>query len=304
MRFEAKLPDDSVNVSKGNPLQEAAILLVGVAGLVALITLLIAVSIDRIVPWLPPQLETRLFASLGEAMAEEEAGSAAEPDPRAERVQALVERLAAHWSGSPHPAFRVRIVERGEANAFALPGGTILVTTGLLDRIETENELAFVLAHELGHFAGRDHLRGLGRGVGLAVAWGLLGLGRDRIDGLVGVVGTLSARRFDRSQESRADAFGLDLLVAEYGHAGGVDAVFERVLAEPAADPAPADEAGDAPMDDGRDDAPRRAGDGVSAWWSTHPPSDARTQALAERMRVEGLARDGPQSDWVGADGS
>ncbi|MEZ4334137.1 MAG: M48 family metallopeptidase [Myxococcota bacterium] len=304
MRFEAKLPDDSVNVSKGHPLQEAAILLVGVAGLVALITLLVAVSIDRIVPWLPPRLEMRLFASLGEAMAEEEAGSAAEPDPRSERVQALVERLAAHWSESPYPAFCARIVERSEPNAFALPGGTILVTTGLLDRIETENELAFVLAHELGHFAGRDHLRGLGRGVGLATAWGLLGLGRDQIEGLVGVVGTLSARRFDRGQESQADAFGLDLLVAEYGHAAGVDAVFDRVLAERAAESEPTDGEVEVPTDDGRDEAPRRAGDGVSAWWSTHPPSDARTRALAERMRAEGIARDGPQADWIGAEGS
>ena len=45
-------------------------------------------------------------------------------------------------------------------NAVALPGGNIVVFAGLLKEIKSENELAMILGHELGHFAHRDHLRG------------------------------------------------------------------------------------------------------------------------------------------------
>ena len=91
------------------------------------------------------------------------------------RLQGLTTELARGWPENPY-TLRVRVIE-GEPNAFALPGGEIWVTTGLLEQTESENEIAFVLGHEIGHFRSRDHLRSLGRGLlfGLAAA----GIGID-----------------------------------------------------------------------------------------------------------------------------
>jgi predicted Zn-dependent protease len=115
----------------------------------------------------------------------------------------------------------------------AFPGGLIFVTSGLLDQAESENELAFVLAHELGHFRNRDHLRGIGRGVAFALVVGALGLGGSGgAAQLAAASGGLATRGFDRDQERDADRFGLEVVQAEYGHVAGAWDFFER-LPEP-----------------------------------------------------------------------
>ncbi|HPG27762.1 MAG TPA: M48 family metallopeptidase [Myxococcota bacterium] len=304
MRYEAKLPDDSVNVSAGSPLGEAVWLLAGVAGLVLALTFAVALAIEALVPFVPPSAEVRLFGALGEHLAEElHAGEGA--DARTARVQGVLDRLAARWTDSPYPGFHARIVEEPAPNAFAFPGGAIVVTSGLLDRVENENELAFVLAHELGHFAGRDHLRGIGRGIAVGSVLALLGIGAEQADGLVGALGTLSSRGFDRRQESDADAFGLGLLVAEYGHAAGVREVFERVLVA-GADGGSGDEdevGSDVETEDEDDsdehhDVSKPDDASLSGYWSTHPPSTERTRRLEARIAESGWSAEGETTDW------
>lgn len=293
MQFDPKLPDDSVNVSPGSPISEALILLAGVAGLALALTVAVALSLEILIPLLPAATEVRLFSALGDSFGDDSSETPA--DDRTERVQALLDRIADRWSDSPYDGFEVRILAENEVNAFAYPGGVVVVTSGLLDRIRSENELAFILGHELGHFAGRDHLRGIGRQLALTTAWSLLGLGRDQTEGLVGLLGLLASRGFDRQQESRADEFGLRLMIAEYGHAGGIHEVFDRVLTNGSAA-------------DGREDGKSKPDDasdrettglrGLSNYWSTHPLSVARTRDLENRIREGGWASEGEQSSW------
>ena len=114
-------------------------------------------------------------------------------DPRTDRVQVLTERLAMHWADNPY-AFRVSVLDQSEPNAFAIPGGQIVITRGLLESVSSESELAFVLGHEIGHFKQRDHLRGLGRGIALVIAISALDLGgaggaHDLLSGATGIAG-------------------------------------------------------------------------------------------------------------------
>ncbi|NCF16391.1 MAG: M48 family metalloprotease, partial [Gammaproteobacteria bacterium] len=112
------------------------------------------------------------------------------------------------------------------ANAMALPGGLIIVTQGLLDQVESENELAFVLGHELGHFKNRDHLRALGRGIVLSLFFSVA-TGND-VSNLSIKVTDLALRGFSREQESEADEFGLALVYTHYGHVDEASRLFER----------------------------------------------------------------------------
>ena len=140
-------------------------------------------------------------------------------------TQKIVDRLSRYWPDSPY-SFRLEIDDSKIANAMALPGGLIVVTQGLLDQVESENELAFVLGHELGHFRNRDHLRSLGRGVVLSIFIAAIGSG----DG--GGIGTnitdLALRNFSRRQERQADEFGLLLVQSQYGHVNEAWRFFER----------------------------------------------------------------------------
>ncbi|MFK7897019.1 MAG: M48 family metallopeptidase [Myxococcota bacterium] len=302
MRYESGLPDDQVNVSEGSAIREAGLLVVGFVVTAFVITAILALSIEAIVPLVPPSLEVRVFGKIADLASEEESeedGVLEEiEDDRTQRVQALVDRMAVHWTDSPYPGFHVFIMDDPMPNAFALPGGMIGVTSGLLDRIETENELAFILGHELGHFAGRDHLRGLGRGLALSIFWMATGISGDQIESLASSASAFSSRHFDRNQESDADFFGVRLLAAEYGHATGPTAVFERVLVDPEAAEAEEQEDGDR---DAREQTPGSL-ERLAGYLSTHPLGPDRIRALDALIKDEGWASDGPQTAWVATD--
>ena len=176
-------------------------------------------------PWIPPSFEVRVFSS--SRIVDLLAPEGDEADRRAERVAELLDRLARHWPENPY-AFHVAIQEESTPNAVAFPGGLVVVTSGLLEQVESENELAFVLGHEIGHFRHRDHLRGIGRGVAFALVMGALGLGGNGgAAQLAALSGQLAARGFDRDQERDADRFGLMLVQREYGHVAGAWDFFE-----------------------------------------------------------------------------
>jgi len=137
----------------------------------------------------------------------------------------------------------------------------------LLDQVESENELALVLGHELGHFHHRDHLRGLGRGVLLGVLLTIL-TGGD-VAGLGSSVADLTVRSFGREQESQADEFGLRLVYAEYGHTAEAYRLFERWE---------------------QDQAPS---DAVSAYLSTHPMPGNRVRAMQDFVTDQGWRANG-----------
>jgi Zn-dependent protease with chaperone function len=268
VNFDPSLPDDEVNVSATHPLREALFLVAAVAGAGFALFIAITLAVEILVPLIPPTFEVRLFssASLVDLLAPE----GDEADPRAERVAALLARLARHWPENPY-SFHVAIHEESTPNALAFPGGLVVVTSGLLEQVESENELAFVLGHELGHFRHRDHLRGIGRGVAFALVMGALGLGGSGgAAQLATLSGQLAARGFDRDQENDADRFGLLLVQQEYGHVAGAWDFFERLP----------DPGGLVEKE-------------IVHYLATHPLTEDRIQAMHALALEEGWSREG-----------
>ena len=221
MRHVVRQPDDTVNVSKTHPLSEAATLVVGLGALFAIVALAIIFLVELSVRYVSAEDEAALFAS----WLPQDLTLVAKGNERQLATQQIVDRLAQHWPDSPYE-FRVEVDTSDAANAMALPGGLIVVTEGLLDQVESENELAFVLGHELGHFNNRDHLRSLGRGLLLSIVMTAV-LGGDA-DSIGITVADLTLRRFGRAQETAADRYGLSLVQSEYGHVGSAWKLFER----------------------------------------------------------------------------
>lgn len=222
MKFTPKHVDENVNVSKTHPLVELAWLVGGVVLLVVIAYILLGVATEIAVAKIPVKAEVWIgehFIGRMEAL---------ESKALNQRLEKLVGALP---EDSPlhEYDFSVQLVESEEINALALPGGHIVVFTGLVEHADSENEVAMVLAHELGHFANRDHLRRLGRGLSLAVG-AFLFFGEESATGdLINKLFLVSESHYSREQESAADRFGLDLLVASYGHAGGATDFFTRV---------------------------------------------------------------------------
>ena len=221
MRYIAKKPRDGINVSDTHPLVEASTLVVGLAGIFLLIALLLIFLVEVALYFVPVEKEARLFAD----WLPEDLVTVSPADERLTETQRLVDRLAEHWVDAPYD-FRVEIDDSDVVNAMALPGGLIIVTQGLLDDVESENELAFVLGHELGHFRNRDHLRALGRGMLLSLFFTVTT--SSDVSGVGIKVTDLTLRGFSREQEENADEFGLAVVYAEYGHVAEAWRLFQR----------------------------------------------------------------------------
>ena len=107
-------------------------------------------------------------------------------------------------------------------NAFALPGGKVYVTAGLMDIMTNERELAAVLGHEVGHVAALHNVKGLQRQLGAEV---LAQIAAEIVGGKSGqvagaatkIVGGMMTLKYSRADEYQADELGIRYL-AKAGH--------------------------------------------------------------------------------------
>lgn len=153
----------------------------------------------------PPEAER----ALGDAMAKL-VGQSGHPCAAPEMVE-LAQSLARH-AGLDSEHLDIAVLDDETVNAFALPGGHVVVFSGLLKKAQSPDEVAGVLAHELGHVVLRHHLRSALRSLGVgAVVSAVLG----DTSGLAALLAAGSSQlldlAFSREQEEAADAFGVEL---------------------------------------------------------------------------------------------
>ncbi|MEN8263655.1 MAG: M48 family metallopeptidase [Nitrospirota bacterium] len=228
MKYVPKELRGNVNVSRTSPLKEFAILLGGILGIVIVVYAALGIALDLVVTSLPVSIEQKL-GSLYSSVYED-----SEVTPAGTALQLMLDRLAAEIptnkdSVQPPPEYKIHIIANTRENALALPGGNIVIFSALVKGAGSKNELAFVLAHELGHFANRDHLRGLGRRLVLLAASAALFGGDSRVSGFI-MNSLLSVEmKFSQHQESAADLWALDLLNRRYGHVAGATDFFKRM---------------------------------------------------------------------------
>lgn len=132
----------------------------------------------------------------------------------------LVGAYVAQQSKRPTLSWTFGVIESDDINAFALPGGYVLVTKGLYATLRNEAELAGVLGHEIGHVALRHHVRLLQKERLIAKGADFLaGASRqDAIKTLAGNGATLWTCALDRNAE-----FGCDRLGCEHAARAGYD---------------------------------------------------------------------------------
>ncbi|HSD34184.1 MAG TPA: M48 family metalloprotease [Alphaproteobacteria bacterium] len=132
-------------------------------------------------------------------------------DPKIQRyVSSLGERLA-QLSERPDLPWKFTVLDSSEINAFALPGGYIYITRGLLGLASNEAEVASVLSHEIGHVAARHSAQRQGRAtlVGLGAALAGILTGSGQIAQIGNAIGTGYVQKFSRDQELQADTLGV-----------------------------------------------------------------------------------------------
>ncbi|MCX7411053.1 MAG: M48 family metallopeptidase [Planctomycetales bacterium] len=190
-------------------------------------------------------------------------------------VQEMVSRLEPH-SELKGLTFEVRVMDSPEVNAFCLPGGKMVVYTGLLKKAKTAEQVAGVLSHEMAHAIKRHGLQRITESLGIVVAIELM---IGDVGGLVAIgveLGKSAAlTSYSRELETEADIVGVQLL-----HAAAID---------------PLELAGFFEMlkDEG-DDLPA-----AMRWLSTHPEHEARIATVRGALAKLGAQQYRPLAiDW------
>jgi len=222
MKFEPRYCEKNVNVTSHNHFGQFVRLSLWLLGIVFAAYFVLGYAADLIAERLPPRFETAIAAGIPSDMDRDDF-------PRTSTyLQKVLDNLVASAGDLPKVPYKVSVHDRPEVNALALPGGHIIVFSGLLADLKSENEVAVILAHELGHFAHRDHLHGLGRGLVLLSITTALGLSGDLPGFIAPSVQTFNLK-YSRERESAADLYAADLFVRAYGHAGGTVEAFKML---------------------------------------------------------------------------
>lgn len=126
-------------------------------------------------------------------------------------IDVITERLTEAYGTFPY-TLEILVVDSPIVNALAFPGGLIVCYSGLLEKLDSAEELAAILAHELGHVVYRDAMKQLTRRIGMDVLLSLAG-GHQAEVLLKRIVREVVDLRYSRTVEQRADRYALDLLL-------------------------------------------------------------------------------------------
>ncbi len=132
-------------------------------------------------------------------------------DPKLERMVAKIVGRLTVVSANPTQTYRITILNSPNVNAFALPGGYLYITRGLLALANDSSELAAVIAHEMGHVTANHGLQRqqLEAEEGLATKVVSDVLGDNATAKAALIRGKLRLAQFSRNQELEADAIGI-----------------------------------------------------------------------------------------------
>ncbi len=219
----ALIQDDNINVSKTN---EGFNLLIFLGGLIFVVILIIA-----------------FFGTISDIFISN----------MSDKTQMKVERLISFNSSPPRPDikynknieklneikniiiskdkslrgksnFPIFILEDSNVNACIFPNGTIYITSETLKQRYKDDELAFILAHEIGHYAHRDHLRIFSRQILIGLALSSLGCQNASMANILNGITDIESLAHSRSQEKNADIYASNMLIKMYGsNKGGKD---------------------------------------------------------------------------------
>lgn len=123
--------------------------------------------------------------------------------------------------------FPIYEINKKEINAFVTPNGTIFFTKGLLKEIKDEEVLTFILAHELGHYAHRDHLKTISRQIIISAVISIFSAGNNNLDITINSISDLNNLNYSRKQEKEADLYANQIIYKLYGRNTGAVEFFK-----------------------------------------------------------------------------
>ena len=218
-------PQSSKNESESN--SQILVIISLFLGAVIVAFLLFNLFVNVLIGIVPPGLEQKLGAVIVPVYEKQAIAS-----PQQKTLNQLLDRLETKIPKKQRKnhEYQVLYIPEDTVNALAIPGNRIIIYQGLLKEVGSENELMMILGHELGHFANRDHLRGLGNVLVIRMTISYF-LGDASIfkSIIASTVNAISKAQYSQKQEKQADKFGLMLLDQTYSQVAGATDFFTKL---------------------------------------------------------------------------
>jgi predicted Zn-dependent protease len=187
-------------------------------------------------------------------------------DARVQRYVNHVGRWLASQTERADLPWKFGVLEAPQVNAFAVPGGTIFITRGLLEKMGSEAELAGVLGHEIAHVLRKHHLKAIQKGALASLSGDVAGAALTNVNSearhkLVSFGTEMYSRGLDKGDELEADRLGV-VIAARAGYdAYGLPSVLQTLQGMNASDSA------------------------VALMFKTHPAPGERLDQLGKKMQ-------------------
>ena len=231
----------------------AASLIAGIVGAVGLVWSSVTPLSRAIATLVPLEFERALSGQVEEAFSELHC--------EGDDARLVLEELVLRVAGPDHALPPVHVLNLERPNAFALPGGGIVFTRGLLTKARHPDEVAGILAHEIQHVRQRHVMTAMIRGTLLTALWAVT---VGDYSGLLVVdpstVFQIATLQFSRDDEANADRGAVEMLDAAKIRRDGLSDFFTRLAAEEGQGP---------------------------EWLSTHPPAEGRAKASQANGQIE-----------------
>src|SRR5690242_7227873 len=187
-------------------------------------------------------------------------------DIRVQRYVNNIGRWLASQSERPDLPWKFGVLDAPQLNAFAVPGGTIFITRGLLEKMANEAELAGVLSHEIVHVVKKHHLKAIQKGAlaslgGQAASAAFNDLNAEAKQKLVSFGTAMYSRGLDKGDELEAARLGVGIAARGGYDSYGLPDVLQTLQAMNAKDSA------------------------LALMFKTHPAPGERLDALANGMQ-------------------
>lgn len=212
----ALIQDENINVSSTNDGKDFIVLVSGIVGIV----LVFIMSFNMIAGFCIDKISNKTQAKIESILQYkhiEDKKNTSQYENQIKKLEYIRNKIVSQDKSIQNKSpFNIYVMKNKQVNAMIHADGSIIFTTALLDKNIPEQELAFVLAHEIGHYAHRDHLKSISKQLAIVFICTLTGQ-INQVGKVAQSVSEIEFLSHSRSQERNADLYAGNMLIKIYG---------------------------------------------------------------------------------------
>jgi len=222
---------DNDNVSKTTDLKECFILISAFLGIFLVLFLSIDFFANIYISNMTPVQQLQIERLLSNTIEKPHVNKDIKYADKMQLAGKIKAEIVANDKGLQNKSdFKLSIMKDKKVNALVGVDGNIYFTSGLLDKLNNDEELAFVIAHELGHYSHKHHLKAASRGIALLSVASVISAGqssavKNSLNSLINVTGV----KYSQDQEKEADLYASTAVKKIYGTNQGGISFFEQI---------------------------------------------------------------------------